>query len=74
MDQGELAAEAQARAGRRHAQGTDSLRVSIVLPAYNEEPNIGQAIAESRAAAERLFGEHEIIVVDDGSRDATAAR
>src|SRR3954453_10747977 len=74
MDQGELAAEAEARAGERHAQGTDSLRVSIVLPAYNEEANIGQAIADSCAAAERLFGEHEIIVVDDGSQDATAAR
>lgn len=44
MNEGELAAEAQTRAGQRHARGTDSLRVSIVLPAYNEEANIEKAI------------------------------
>jgi glycosyltransferase involved in cell wall biosynthesis len=49
------------------------LAVSIVLPAYDEEPNIEQAIAEATAAAERLFREHEIVVVDDGSHDRTAA-
>jgi glycosyltransferase involved in cell wall biosynthesis len=48
------------------------LAVSIVLPAYDEEPNIDQAIAEATAAGERLFREHEIVVVDDGSRDRTA--
>jgi glycosyltransferase involved in cell wall biosynthesis len=50
-----------------------SLRVSIVMPALNEEPNVGPAIAEATAAAERLFEDHEIIVVDDGSCDGTAA-
>lgn len=49
------------------------MRVSIVLPAYDEEHNIEAAIAEATATAERLFGEHEIVVVDDGSRDRTAA-
>ncbi len=48
-----------------------AMRVSIVLPAYNEEQNIEQAVAEATAAAERLFAEHEIIIVDDGSRDGT---
>ena len=51
-----------------------ALRVSIVLPAYNEEENIEQAVAEATAASERLFAEHEMIVVDDGSADGTAAR
>ncbi len=41
--------------------------VSIVLPAFNEEANIEQAVAEATATAERLFAEHEVIVVDDGS-------
>jgi glycosyltransferase involved in cell wall biosynthesis len=49
------------------------LAVSIVLPAYDEEPNIEQAIAEATEAAERLFREHEVVVVDDGSRDRTAS-
>ncbi len=46
--------------------------VSVVLPAYNEEANITQSIAEATAAVDELFGEHEVIVVDDGSRDRTA--
>jgi glycosyltransferase involved in cell wall biosynthesis len=48
------------------------LAVSIVLPAYDEELNIEQAIAEATAVAERLFAGHEVIVVDDGSNDRTA--
>jgi len=46
--------------------------VSVVLPAYNEAANIAQSIAEATAAVGELFAEHEVIVVDDGSRDATA--
>ena len=48
------------------------LAVSFVLPAYDEEPNIEQAISEATGVAERLFAEHEVVVVDDGSRDRTA--
>jgi len=47
------------------------MRVSIVLPAHNEEPNLEQAVREASATAERLLDEHEIIVVDDGSTDRT---
>jgi len=50
------------------------VRLSIVLPAFNEEENVESAIAEATAAAERLVVAHEIVVVDDGSVDATAAR
>jgi glycosyltransferase involved in cell wall biosynthesis len=55
------------------AQRRSRPSVSIVLPALDEEANIARAIAEATAAAERLFEDHEIIVVDDGSRDGTAA-
>lgn len=48
------------------------MSVSIVLPAFNEAPNIAAAIGEATEAAERLLDEHEIVVVDDGSTDATA--
>jgi glycosyltransferase involved in cell wall biosynthesis len=47
------------------------LRVSVVLPAFNEEANIRQAVDEATVAAEGLFAEHEVLVVDDGSTDAT---
>ena len=48
------------------------ISASIVLPAYNEEANVEEAIAEATATAERLLGEYEVIVVDDGSSDSTA--
>jgi glycosyltransferase involved in cell wall biosynthesis len=44
--------------------------VSIVVPAFNEEPAIGPLVAALRAGG----AWHEIIVVDDGSSDATAER
>lgn len=56
----------------RVTEAPGELAVSIVLPAYDEEPNIEQAIAEASAVAERLFARHEVVVVDDGSRDRTA--
>lgn len=47
--------------------------VSIVLPAHNEEGNIVEAIRQALGAAEPLSRRQEVVVVDDGSRDATAA-
>src|SRR5262249_26606038 len=47
--------------------------LSLVLPAYNEAAGIGQAIEEADTALTRLAKDYEILVVDDGSRDATAA-
>jgi glycosyltransferase involved in cell wall biosynthesis len=52
---------------------TPALSVSIVLPAHDEADNIRQAVAEATRTAERLFADHEVIVVDDGSSDETAA-
>jgi rSAM/selenodomain-associated transferase 2 len=41
-------------------------RLSVVIPALNEQENIGQAIESARR-----FGSNEIIVVDGGSSDKT---
>jgi dolichol-phosphate mannosyltransferase len=46
--------------------------LSLVIPAYNEEGAIGQAIAEADEALQRLGVDYEILIVDDGSRDRTA--
>src|SRR4051794_39667636 len=45
--------------------------LSIVLPCHDEAANVGRAIAEATRAAERVAEAHELIVVDDGSRDGT---
>src|SRR5260370_26204752 len=48
-------------------------RLSLVLPAYNEEEGIGQSVAEAVAALANLAEEYEILVVDDGRTAGTAA-
>lgn len=48
--------------------------VSIVIPLYNEEESVDALYEEVTAAAEGLGREYELILVDDGSRDATRAR
>lgn len=47
--------------------------VSVVIPAYNEERAIGDVLNTLHGVMERGGLEHEIIVVDDGSQDNTAA-
>jgi glycosyltransferase involved in cell wall biosynthesis len=46
--------------------------LSLVIPAYNEEAGIAQAIAEADDALRQLALTYEILIVDDGSSDGTA--
>jgi glycosyltransferase involved in cell wall biosynthesis len=45
--------------------------LTVVLPCFDEEPNVAQAVREATSAACRCASAVEIVVVDDGSRDAT---
>jgi len=47
--------------------------VSIIFPAFNEEENITKAVEHGRKAMSKFFTDIEIIVVNDGSSDATAS-
>ena len=47
-------------------------RISCVVPAYNEAANLGPLLTELTAVLAALTPHWEVIVVDDGSRDATA--
>lgn len=51
----------------------NKINFSFVLPAYNEEKNIARAIEQAEKFLSRRFKFFEIIVVDDGSKDQTAA-
>jgi glycosyltransferase involved in cell wall biosynthesis len=48
--------------------------LSIVIPLYNEEESVDALYEEVTAAAESLDREYELLLVDDGSRDATRAK
>jgi glycosyltransferase involved in cell wall biosynthesis len=49
------------------------VRVSVVLPAYNEADNLAELVPELIGCLTSAELSHEIIVVDDGSNDSTAA-
>ena len=48
--------------------------ITVIIPAFDEENGIAGQIESVRAALEAHDSEHEILVVDDGSRDRTAER
>lgn len=49
---------------------SNAAATSIVIPAFNEAASIGPLVQDLRSTARW----HEVLVVDDGSRDDTAAR
>lgn len=61
-----------ARPADAPAPATAACALSIVIPAYDEARRIGRTLEAIRAWAAGREGGCEVIVVDDGSRDATA--
>ena len=51
----------------------DVLDVSVVVPLYNEEENLDPAVEEILGVLDGMPGTSELVLVDDGSRDTTAA-
>jgi glycosyltransferase involved in cell wall biosynthesis len=50
-----------------------AVEISAVMPAYNEEANLEQSVGRMATALQTFARGFEIIVVDDGSLDGTAA-
>jgi dolichol-phosphate mannosyltransferase len=50
---------------------SESPRLSVIMPVYNEEGAIVAAVEEVQQHVLGLIPESELVVVDDGSRDAT---
>lgn len=48
--------------------------LTIIIPAWNEERAVAQTVAAALAVGPLLGGPVEVLVVDDGSTDQTAAR
>jgi glycosyltransferase involved in cell wall biosynthesis len=44
---------------------------SLVIPAHNERENLSQLVAECRDVLDGEPGDHEIVVIDDGSTDGS---
>ncbi|GEM_PF-925999 len=47
--------------------------ISVCIPAYNEAEHLPQVVEEAFDTLAQLPGEHEVLVADDGSTDATPA-
>lgn len=47
-------------------------KLSLVIPAWNEAASLGWTLREASRNLDRLVQSYEILVVDDGSSDATA--
>ena len=43
----------------------------IIMPAYNEEKNIGTVIKQWYPVVERIGGDSRLVILNDGSKDAT---
>lgn len=49
------------------------MKLTVVVPAYNEESTVGGVLKAHVDVGRRIAGEVEVIVCDDGSRDGTPA-
>ena len=53
--------------------GEGALELSIVVPVFNEEGSLRELFAEVEPVVRALTADHEIVFVDDGSTDRSAA-
>jgi glycosyltransferase involved in cell wall biosynthesis len=49
--------------------GSTAKQLTVVIPAYNEEATVGRVVGDLRSVCGDVI--HQIIVVDDGSKDGT---
>lgn len=59
--------------GRTQGSRTSAVELSLVVPMYNEAEALDRFFAAVLPVLEETTPAHEVVCVDDGSRDATAA-
>jgi glycosyltransferase involved in cell wall biosynthesis len=52
-------------------QQEKQLELSVVVPRFNESETVGELVRRVTVVAHSTFDDYELILVDDGSRDAT---
>jgi glycosyltransferase involved in cell wall biosynthesis len=55
-----------------HLVDTDRIAVSVLMPAYNEAPNLAEIVPRTLRALQSVAPLYEVVVIDDGSNDGTA--
>jgi glycosyltransferase involved in cell wall biosynthesis len=53
------------------ASGSAAPSISVFFPCYNEQANVERVVAGAVAMLENMRADYEVIIVDDGSVDAT---
>ena len=48
-----------------------SVKLSLIVPCYNEEGNVEKFLCETKEAMKTYTDSYEIIFVNDGSKDST---
>lgn len=69
----EVTSDAMAAVLRPPDAAVDAPTLSVVVPVCNEEGNVSLLVARLVTALETIAAPHEIVMVDDGSRDRTWA-
>jgi Glycosyl transferase family 2 len=54
-----------------HAPHAHTVAVTVVMPAYNEAPNLVEIVPRTLEVLRSVAPDHELLVVDDGSHDGT---
>jgi glycosyltransferase involved in cell wall biosynthesis len=49
----------------------DRIEVTVLMPAFNEAPNLVEVVPRTLRVLESIGASHEIVVIDDGSHDGT---
>src|SRR5262249_27989350 len=69
-----VAGRSQPVVGERAVSGESAVELSVIVPCYNEEDNLPELVERTERVFERRRICGEIVLVNDGSRDGTAAQ
>jgi glycosyltransferase involved in cell wall biosynthesis len=51
----------------------NKVSISVFFPCYNEQGNVNRTVENALAVLEKIGADYEVIIVNDGSRDATGS-